>query len=74
MLHSEKTNLLIELDTIEIEDIEVFLQEGSRGMPEFAASCSTICGNASLYFCCIPSCACRVADDDEEEMEKVLSD
>ena len=42
----------IDLSGIEVEDIELFLQEGSRGMPEFAASCSTICH----YLCCVPSC------------------
>lgn len=43
----------IDLSGIEIEDVELFLQEGSRGMPEFAASCSGICH----YLCCLPSCA-----------------
>lgn len=42
----------IDLSDIEIEDVELFLQEGSRGIPEFAASCSTIC----YWACCIPSC------------------
>jgi len=49
----------IDLGNLEIEDIQVFLQEGSRGMGEFAASCSTICG----WLCCTPSCnACGVPD------------
>jgi len=42
----------IDLSGLEIEDIELFLQEGSRGIPEFAASCSTICH----YWCCAASC------------------
>ena len=68
----EKETLHIDLDAIEIEDIEVFLQEGSRGTPEFAASCSTIC----YWLCCTPSCACCAASDqqesDAEEMEEVI--
>jgi hypothetical protein len=67
----EKESLHIDLDAIEIEEIEVFLQEGSRGTPEFAASCSTICH----YLCCAPSCACVVAGQEEpeaDEMDEVL--
>ena len=67
----EKETLHIDLDAVEIEEIEVFLQEGSRGTPEFAASCSTIC----YWLCCTPSCGCCAASDDEadaEEMEEVI--
>lgn len=42
----------IDLSDVEIDDVELFLQEGSRGLPEFAASCSTIC----YWLCCAPSC------------------
>ena len=65
--------LHIHLDAIEIEEIEVFLQEGSRGTSEFAASCSTICH----YLCCAPSCNCVAADQEQSagdagEMDDVL--
>ena len=51
--------LKLDLDGLEIEEIEVFLQEGSKGVPALGASCSTIC----YYFCCTPSCggACVAA-------------
>ena len=47
-------NSFLELDLkgLEIEEIEVFLQEGSKGVPTLGASCSTICH----YLCCQPSC------------------
>jgi hypothetical protein len=53
--HTQDTlDLTIDLSGIEIEDIEVFMQGGSRGIPDFAASsgkccncCSTSCGTAS---------------------------
>ncbi|HEY6390794.1 MAG TPA: hypothetical protein VIX89_05930 [Bryobacteraceae bacterium] len=71
----ENVGLRIDLDNIEIEEIEVFLQEGSRGMPEFAASCSTICN----WWCCIPSCGCGAPADqqspgfeEEPEMDTLL--
>ena len=68
----EKESLHINLDTIDIEEIEVFLQEGSRGSTQFAASCSTICN----WWCCTASCGCEVAPDqpaqDEDEMDGVL--
>jgi hypothetical protein len=44
--------LEIDLSGLEIGEIETFLQEGSKGVPELAASCSTICN----YFCCQASC------------------
>ena len=73
MLTIEKENLHINLDTIDIDEIEVFLQEGSRGTSEFAASCSTICN----WWCCTPSCGgCEPAKDQpaqyEDEMDGVL--
>lgn len=33
----------IDLSGLEIEDIEVLMQEGGRGMPEFAASSCKLC-------------------------------
>jgi len=47
-------NGLLELDLkgLEVEEIEVFLQEGSKGVPALGASCSTIC----YWLCCTPSC------------------
>ena len=33
----------IDLSDLEIEDIEVLMQEGGRGMPEFAASTCKVC-------------------------------
>jgi hypothetical protein len=44
--------LKINLSGLELEDIEVFLQEGSRGMPDFAASSGTNC-------CVANACSCR---------------
>jgi len=73
MTATEQRKLTIDLDAIDIEEIEVFLQEGSRGTSEFAASCSTICH----YLCCAPSCNCAVASQeqaDADEMDAVLDD
>ena len=47
--------LKINLSDLELEDVEVFLQEGSRGMPDFAASTGTFC-------CASGACSCRQAD------------
>lgn len=33
----------IDLSDLQIEDIEVLMQEGGRGMPEFAASTCKLC-------------------------------
>ena len=44
--------LKIDLSDLELEDIEVFVQEGSRGIPDFAASTGS--------FCCVANaCSCR---------------
>lgn len=67
----EKQTLQIDIDCVEIEEIEIFLQEGSRGIPEFAASCSGICH----YLCCAPSCSCYVPPESpnpNEQMDEVL--
>jgi hypothetical protein len=44
-------SLQIDLSDLQIEDIEVLMQEGGRGMPEFAASSCKLCD------CGICSCA-----------------
>ncbi|HEX8432164.1 MAG TPA: hypothetical protein VF625_12830 [Longimicrobium sp.] len=46
------TQLLdLDLDGLDLEEIEVFVQEGSRGMPEFSASCGTTCVQAGSSSC-----------------------
>jgi hypothetical protein len=45
--------LKIDLSDLELEDIEIFLQEGSRGMPDFAASTGTNCSVSG-------ACSCKV--------------
>ncbi len=44
--------LEVDLSGLEIGEIETFLQEGSKGLPEMAASCSTVCN----WLCCQASC------------------
>ena len=73
----ERPGLCIDLDDIEIGEIEVFLQEGSRGAPEFAASCSSICS----WLCCLPSCAAcgceapqQPAPAEADEMDDLFGD
>jgi len=57
MLEEKLRSLEIDLSGLEIGEIETFLQDGSKGVPELAASCSGICH----YFCCVASCnACAV--------------
>ena len=46
----------IDLSDLHIEDIEVLMQEGGRGMPEFAASSCTTCGGGT--------CSCTVNVDE----------
>jgi hypothetical protein len=48
-MKNETNDLQIQLEGLELQDIEVFLQEGSRGIPDFAASsgtCSNSCNNS----------------------------
>jgi hypothetical protein len=48
-MKNETNGLQIQLEGLELQDIEVFLQEGSRGIPDFAASsgtCSNSCNNS----------------------------
>ena len=62
-------NGLLELDLkgLEIEEIEVFLQEGSKGAPALGASCSTICH----YLCCIASCN-QLPPDAKQQQSSVV--
>jgi thiazolylpeptide-type bacteriocin precursor len=41
--------LALDLNSLEIEEIQSFLQEGNRGMTDFAASCNSTnsCGTGS---------------------------
>ena len=48
------TTLHIDLSDLEIQDVEMLTQEGSRGMPEFAASSGTSC-------CAANACSCTVS-------------
>ena len=50
------SSLKIDLSGLEIEDFEIFNQEGSRGLPEFAASCD---GWLCRWVLC--SCGCAAA-------------
>jgi hypothetical protein len=36
-------DLMIDLSDLDIADVELLAHPGSRGMPEFAASCGTNC-------------------------------
>ena len=45
--------LKIDLSDLELEDIEVFLQEGSRAMPDFAASTGTNCSAQGACSCTV---------------------
>jgi hypothetical protein len=54
-------SLLIDLSDLAIEDIEVFAQEGSRGMADFAASCQS----GGTCSGCTNSCTIKPADSVE---------
>jgi hypothetical protein len=47
--------LKLDLNDLELEDIEVFVQQGSRGMPDFAASTGTNCNAPG-------ACSCRALE------------
>lgn len=51
MINNSLRTLQIDLTGLEIEDIEVFLQEGSKGMPDFAASTGRNCVEAGSSSC-----------------------
>ena len=53
--NDDLSSLKLDLSGLELEDIEVFLQEGSRGMPDFAASTGTNCNAAG-------ACSCKAGD------------
>lgn len=44
--------LRIDLGDLETEDIDVFLLEGSRGMPDFAASSGSFCHPVTMPCSC----------------------
>jgi hypothetical protein len=44
----------VDLSGLEIEELEVLMQEGSRGMPDFAASC----GSGRTACCARTACSC----------------
>jgi hypothetical protein len=46
--NDDLSSLKLDLSGLELEDIEVLLQEGSRGMPDFAASTGTNVVNLAL--------------------------
>jgi hypothetical protein len=48
----KKDNLELDLTGLEIEEVEVFMQEGSRGTPEFAASSGNT-GNSGTNSCTV---------------------
>jgi hypothetical protein len=43
----------LDLSGLELQDVEVFVQEGGRGMPEFAASTGNTCVNAGSSSCTV---------------------
>lgn len=48
----QQDKLRIDLSDIEVEEIEVLTQEGSRGLPEFAASSCDAC-NCGVCSCTV---------------------
>lgn len=51
MLKENNELLSIDLSDLAVEDIDLFLEEGSRGLPDFGASCGTNCGSCSTNSC-----------------------
>jgi hypothetical protein len=51
MTNETLSPLEINLDGLDLEDVEVFSQEGSKGMPAFAASSGFICLPGSSCSC-----------------------
>ncbi len=49
-----KKPIVINLEGIDINELSVFLQQGSRAIPEFAASCQ--CKTVSCSCACTLSC------------------
>jgi hypothetical protein len=50
-------DLMIDLSDLDIEDVELLAHPGSRGMPEFAASCCDLCYGSSCNCSCTSNCA-----------------
>jgi hypothetical protein len=50
-------NLFIDLKDIDLSEVEILTQEGSRGMEYFAASTGTNCDSAN-------ACSCSIDEDD----------
>lgn len=51
---SKENNELLDIDLsdLAIEDMDLFLEEGSRGLSDFGASCSPgDCGSCSTHSC-----------------------
>jgi hypothetical protein len=56
--------LNIDLSDLAIEDVELFLEEGSRGLSDFGASCgTTTCGTGCGTNSCAPTPAPTPAPD-----------
>lgn len=51
-VHTVDDSLAIDLSDLAIEDIELFTQESSRGIPDFAASSSGTCSASGCNFSC----------------------
>ncbi|MEM1270038.1 MAG: hypothetical protein AAGI08_08320 [Bacteroidota bacterium] len=43
---SKKAHLDVDFSALEAQEVEAYLQEGGRGVAEYAASCNTIRGEA----------------------------
>lgn len=50
-------NLFIDLDDIDVGELILLSEEGSRGIPEFAASCTNPGPGPFLNATCLCSCA-----------------
>jgi hypothetical protein len=49
--------VLVDLSDLAVKELEVLAQQGARGMPEFAASCQSVCD--------VGMCSCVVSDSDQ---------
>lgn len=55
--YATNDRLEIDLSDLAIEDIELFTQESSRGVPDFAASTSGTCTASGCSFSCTSDAA-----------------
>jgi hypothetical protein len=62
--------LFIDLNDIAIEDVEILAQEGSRGMPEFAASSA----GAGASCCATGACSCVIVKSPSLSTPSTISD